>query len=272
MGLMKTKHPFISPKADGTDSTLVKPSDWNAEHTVETDAAAVYLGRDASAPGPVQEFPINHASSGDDFTIYTKAQVDAIIAAAIAALSPGPTTGDIIASFASAKPGWLILNGITIGNVGSASDFPNATAEALFKLFWALNGNTWPVFNASTGAPSRGATADADWTSTAPYKKIPIPDASARGIIMLDYGRGIIPSLTALGQQIGEPAHALTVAELASHLHGIQDGYLTAGGGSGTLVAGGGGGNAIFNTQNEGGGAAHNNIQPSLGANLFIKL
>jgi len=38
---MSVKHTKVSPKADSADSTLVRPSDWNAEHTVSglvTDA------------------------------------------------------------------------------------------------------------------------------------------------------------------------------------------------------------------------------------------
>jgi len=30
---MAIKHAFVSSKADGVDTSLVKPSDWNAEHS-----------------------------------------------------------------------------------------------------------------------------------------------------------------------------------------------------------------------------------------------
>ena len=33
---MPIKHAFTSAKSDGADSTLVKPSDWNANHTIDT--------------------------------------------------------------------------------------------------------------------------------------------------------------------------------------------------------------------------------------------
>ena len=52
-------HAKVSGKADGTDDTLVKPTDWNADHKVVTAAASVYLGRDSSGPGPVQELPVS---------------------------------------------------------------------------------------------------------------------------------------------------------------------------------------------------------------------
>ena len=33
---MSIKHAFESAKADGADATLVRPSNWNAEHTITT--------------------------------------------------------------------------------------------------------------------------------------------------------------------------------------------------------------------------------------------
>jgi len=57
---MHLKHRFVSAKADGTDVTLVKPSNWNDEHDLATDADGVVLGRAVGAtPGPVQELPIS---------------------------------------------------------------------------------------------------------------------------------------------------------------------------------------------------------------------
>jgi microcystin-dependent protein len=58
--MVSFKHLFTSSKADGGDSTLVKPSAWNAEHTVTTSADGVVLGVPAGAgAGPVQEMPIS---------------------------------------------------------------------------------------------------------------------------------------------------------------------------------------------------------------------
>jgi hypothetical protein len=34
---MTIKHAFTSPKADGSDATLVRPSNWNADHQVDAD-------------------------------------------------------------------------------------------------------------------------------------------------------------------------------------------------------------------------------------------
>ena len=58
------KHTFQSAKADGADTTLVQPSNWNAEHTI-TAAAGKVLGRDTSGAGVVQELPIAVDTSGN---------------------------------------------------------------------------------------------------------------------------------------------------------------------------------------------------------------
>ena len=58
------KHTFASAKSDGTDSTLVQPSNWNSEHTI-TLAAGKVLGRDTSAAGAMQELPLAFDSSGN---------------------------------------------------------------------------------------------------------------------------------------------------------------------------------------------------------------
>lgn len=48
------KHAFASGKADGSDATLVQPSNWNAEHTL-TMATARVLGRVTASTGVVEE-------------------------------------------------------------------------------------------------------------------------------------------------------------------------------------------------------------------------
>lgn len=39
---MPIKHAFTSPKSDGGDATLVRPTDWNADHDVTAVWVAVY--------------------------------------------------------------------------------------------------------------------------------------------------------------------------------------------------------------------------------------
>ncbi len=48
------KHTFTSPKSDGPDTTLVQPSNWNAEHTI-TMATGRLLGRTSASAGIAEE-------------------------------------------------------------------------------------------------------------------------------------------------------------------------------------------------------------------------
>lgn len=51
---LEITHAFTSAKADGSDSTLVQPSDWNANHEV-TMASSRILGRVTGGAGAVEE-------------------------------------------------------------------------------------------------------------------------------------------------------------------------------------------------------------------------
>lgn len=50
-------HIFVSPKEDGLDTTLVQPSNWNAEHTLSLAAGKV-VGRNSGSAGAAQELPL----------------------------------------------------------------------------------------------------------------------------------------------------------------------------------------------------------------------
>lgn len=62
---MQIKHKFPSPKTDGADSTVVRPSNWNDVHDAISAAGSIVLGRDTSGSGPVQELPIAVTPGGD---------------------------------------------------------------------------------------------------------------------------------------------------------------------------------------------------------------
>jgi hypothetical protein len=212
--------------------------------------------------------------------MYTKAAVDAAIAAAIAGIAIGDT-GDLCASLRATKTGWLMLNGQGIGNVGSGTDFANASAQALFTLLWNINGGTWPILNSATGVPARGASAAADWASVAPYKKIPLPDARGCVLGMVDLGRGITPDLAVgLGLVIGNARRSLDITNIPSHVHGgvaNPAGASGSGGGSGVPAVNSGG-----NTSATGGDPAAvppfsipvpvDIVQPTMSDYIFIKL
>lgn len=55
--VLSIKHKFTSPKADGVDSTVVQPSNWNADHDILLASGKV-LGRMAATDGAAQELPL----------------------------------------------------------------------------------------------------------------------------------------------------------------------------------------------------------------------
>jgi hypothetical protein len=278
----RVKHPYHSAKGDGPDSTLVKPSDWNQDHDLlSTSPLAVYLGQDATGAGPVKEFPVNHAATGDDMTIYTKAMVDAAIAAALANVDV-PATGDLCASLASGKSNWIIADGRTIGNVGSTAIFANANALNLFTLLWNLNGGTWPVFDAF-GAPARGGTASADWAA---LKKVPLPDARGCVLGMIDLSAGVNALITQLGVGYAKTGLSLDITNIPPHTHPMNTPSRPA---FNNGIGGGGGGNSLWDTGGPSLAAAAAGgdpaavppysvpkafvpNQPTMGANIFVKL
>lgn len=80
------KHTFQSAKADGTDSTLIQPSSWNAEHTL-TLATARLVGRTSTGAGAAEEISVSArfalsaqnldlATSGVTAGTYTSVTVD----------------------------------------------------------------------------------------------------------------------------------------------------------------------------------------------------
>lgn len=203
-----------------------------------------------------------------------------------------------------AIPGWIIANGTTIGNVGSAAtQRANADCAFAYAYFWNKFSNTQcPV----TGG--RGANAAADFAAGKPIATL---NMQGTGIIGVD-GMGGTPTgllngvpvvsggATIPGSVLGENLHALIVAELAAHNHGVTDpthkhnlisaafgannslGYISTTS-LGTNVGGGGafGGFDTFSIANaatgisinsNGSGTAHNNVQRSMLVYWFMKL
>lgn len=58
------RHKLVNPKADGTDATITRPSDWNDDHiapfltsnpTPVADAVLVYGFKSGTTPNQIQE-------------------------------------------------------------------------------------------------------------------------------------------------------------------------------------------------------------------------
>lgn len=182
-----------------------------------------------------------------------------------------------------AGPGWIVANDGSIGDaVSGATTRANNDTLALFTMVWNVVSNTWSPTQTSAGAPvARGASAAADF---ALHRRIVVPKVLGRALVIAGAGAGL--TARAIGEILGEEAHVLTNAEGPIHNHGVNDpGHMHSeetGGIGGTPNGFTGGG--IHGTQNTGssvtgisiqdagGGAAHNNMQPTSCWNFHIKL
>lgn len=158
--------------------------------------------------------------------------------------------------FGEVPPGWLSLNGDTIGSAASTATQKSAAYETLYKLLWdEVSDTEAPV------SGGRGADAASDWIAN---KTITLPDMRGRAAI----GMGTGTSLTArtLGAKGGEEAHKNTAAEsgMPAHSHGITpNGIYTVDDGTSSNVMRNNGGTTASSPATDA-DEAHNNMQPFL--------
>lgn len=152
----------------------------------------------------------------------------------------GWATGDLCASFAATKSGFLIAD------------------------FSAVSRNTYAALFGVIGT----AAGPGDGTTT-----FNLPDYRGRGF--MGSGTGTAPGATAhaLGTTAGEEKHTLTIAEMPSHNHtfSLASVYNNSGG-----FAGASGGAFSFSVNNPtigntGSGGSHNTLMPVTTCNIFIK-
>ncbi len=134
--------------------------------------------------------------------------------------------------------GWLECNG-------------QAVNRGTFAALFAAIGTTWGAGNGTT--------------------TFNLPDLRGRGPIGAGQGTGL--TNRALGAKGGEEMHTLTVAEMPSHTHAINDGSTDTGRNFGP--------NGVFTNQStyahvrlmlaEGGNQPHNNMQPFTSVRFIIK-
>lgn len=282
---ISVKHAFTSPKVDGGDTTLVRPSNWNAEHTI-TLATDKLLGRASSGSGVVEEITCTAAARSllDDTTVAAMLETLGI--------SP-PTTGDLRLTLkTTATTGWVMFNDGTIGDASSGASRANADTEDLFTLiFDNIADANAPILTSAGAATTRAAQTNAA-TAWAAHCRISLPKALGRALAVAGAGSGL--TSRALGVVAGAEAVTLSTSEIPAHNHtaNVTDpghshptafGSFPAGSSFQQYSGGIGLGSAASATNNAttgisvsiantGGGGAHANMQPTTFLNVMVKL
>jgi hypothetical protein len=281
-------HKFVSAKGDGTDPTLVKPSNWNDTHTIQCATGKV-LGRQTAGTGDVEELTL---------TSYMASLLGTADFAALAAALGLPTTGDgKLTLKTTADTGWVMMNDGTIGSASSgASTRANADCQALFTLLYDnANDTNAPVLTSAGAASTRAAqgTASAAWAANC---RVTLTKQLGRAIIIAGAGSGL--TSRALGAFGGEETHQLTLSETPSGITSSGSASLSVSATSSTAFAynaassstGGGAfgfsypqsysfvsvtgtatGTVTVTSSNTGNGS-HNNMQPFTAWNVMVKL
>lgn len=145
-------HPFVSAKGDGTDATLVRPSNWNANHNTSM-ATGKLIGRATAGVGAFEEITIS--------SLMISALAAATVDDLLGILGIGAfKTGDVKWSYsASPSTGWFVptsaypTSGSTIGDASSgATARANADVLALWTLIYNNVTDTYaPVSGGRTG-------------------------------------------------------------------------------------------------------------------------
>lgn len=173
------------------------------------------VGGDLSTWGTI----LNTAWDDADADLKTVSDAAAAAQAELTALKAA-LVGQVGYFLASSAPsGWIKGNGGTIGNAASGGTTrANADTADLFALYWACDATTFPVYDSSGGASTRGASAAADYAAN---KRILIEDFRAEFLRGLDDSRAVDTSRVLGSAQAGQ---------MSAHTHSTSGGNSGSGG------------------------------------------
>lgn len=162
------KHTFQSAKADGGDTSIVRPSDWNAEHTF-TMATSRLLGRTTAGTGAAEEISVGTglslsagslSNSAPDQTVSLTGAGTTVVTGTYPNFTI--TSNDQYVGTVTSVGGTGTVNGITLtGTVTSSGSLTLGGALSGVDLTTQVTG-TLPVANGGTNAtatPTAGAVA-----------------------------------------------------------------------------------------------------------------
>lgn len=179
---ISVKHTFASPKADGVDSTLVQPSNWNAEHTF-TAAAGKVLGRNSSGAGAIQELPLAFDATGQSM-IPPSGDTASRPATPAAGMFRYNTTTAKIELYTNSAWGAVSGSAIVSGTTPASPSTGDLWYNSTLGEFQVYNGSAWV-----TGAPADGSVtppklALGAWTSVASASTVNLGAQTSLNIIV----------------------------------------------------------------------------------------
>jgi len=236
---LTVRHQFHSGKADGIDSTLVKPSDWNNTHIISSDQQGIVLGRPAGAGGgDIEELPFSSVTFG--------------------VVPPGSVVGW---PAAAAPTGWFLCDGSNVSRSANPTLFANigttfgaGDGSTTFGLP-DLRGRVMTMLDGGTNRnPSFNALGVAGGAPTSSSPVFGFVDVSGT---LTGNAAG-----TSNAENQGFVAAAASGAGAAqfSHNHNINIPASVGGGLSGTIRNDGNNGTGSFNI-----------VQPTIAMNFIIK-
>jgi microcystin-dependent protein len=243
-------HSFVSEKADGLDSTVVQPSNWNDDHVL-TMATGKVLGRMTAGTGAVEELPIFVDSTGQSMILPSGTTAERPAVPANGMQRYNTTLGQIeayqndawgnLSDTAQAVMAEATVKGRATGAGTGAPQ--NLTKAQLQRLVYNV-GNAYPTFNSTADDGfilpfgqnlnrTTYAALFAKWGTTYGVgdgsTTFGVPDVRGRTIAGKDDMGGTsanrLTGLTGgidgdvLGGTGGSESHVLTLAQLAAHTH-----------------------------------------------------
>jgi len=186
------KHLFTSPKADGTDSTLVQPSNWNAEHQLQMATARI-IGRTTAGTGAAEEISVGANLSFTDLTLNLASSVSITALTASGAISGGSLSISGDADFTG--------TGAIKVPVGTTAQRPTPTTGDLrfnssITQFEGYDGANWsPVGGGAKGGGSDQVFFENGQTVTTNYTITSGKNAMSAGPVTINSGISVtVPS------------------------------------------------------------------------------
>lgn len=179
------KHSFVSPKSDGTDSTLVQPSSWNAEHQL-TMTTARLVGRTTAGTGAAEEISVGSGLTfaAGSLSLASSVSITALTASGAVSAGSLTVTGDVDFTGTGAVK---VPTGTTAQRpTGAAGDFRFNTTSGTFEGF---NGSQWgAVGGGAKGGGSDSVFYENDQVVTTNYTITSGKNAMSAGPVTINSG------------------------------------------------------------------------------------